>query len=84
MGLGHQEEERGLYVAGSGGGTTGRSEQENNVVKTASKSHPMEGNLAVFLKHSGRVLYFLLSPISSASWCLTSTFSAAITVQFVS
>lgn len=27
------------------------SEQENNVVKTASKSHPMEGKLAVFLKH---------------------------------
>lgn len=36
MGLGHQDEERGLYVAGSGGGTTGRSEQENNVVKTVS------------------------------------------------
>lgn len=24
------------------------SEQENNVMKTGSKSHPMEGNLAVF------------------------------------
>lgn len=84
MGLGHQDKERDLYVQAVVGAPLDVSEQENNVMKTAIESYPTEGNLAVFLKHNGRVLNFLLSLISRASWCLTSIFSAVITVQFVS